>query len=121
MVAGDLLCKGRGRAEVIVAVIIHSGSFLKQLLYRLNPHYLGFFKIFVLLKPLLRGAGNFSRVSLPCFLFCFCVSKSETENTVWTSLEKKKKYKSPPGDVGGWFAGGLDFPGLLNGEVFLFF
>lgn len=42
MVAGYLLCKGRGRAEVIVAVIIHSGSFLKQLLYRLNPHYLGF-------------------------------------------------------------------------------
>lgn len=47
------------------------------------------------------------------------MSKSETENTVWTSSEKKM-YKSPPG-VGGWFTGGLDFPGLLNGEVFLFF
>lgn len=73
MVAGYLLCKGRGRAEVIVAVIIHSGSFLKQLLYRLNPHYLGFsiIIIFFLLKPLLRSAGNFSRDSLLSFCFVF--------------------------------------------------
>lgn len=66
IVAGDLLCKGRGRAEVIVAVIIHSGSFLKQLLYRLNPHYLGF-QIFIYLffftKAFAEECGEF----LTCF------------------------------------------------------
>lgn len=92
------------KVEVIVAVIIHSGYFLKQLLYRLNPHYLGF-SILFFAKAFAWGVRGISHVfhSPPSVLF-LC-DKSETENTVWTSLGKQNMYKSPP-RAWGWFTGG---------------
>lgn len=114
--------KGRARAEVIVAPIIHSWSSLWQLLCRLNPHYLGSGN--KLLKPLWWW-GDFSRVCSPPFLFSFFkqapvwVKKKTRQSTpVCTSSSSEEKKCGTLLRRG--FAEGLDFSALWNDEVFLF-
>lgn len=117
--------KGRARAEVIVAPIIHSWSSLWQLLCRLNPHYLGSGN--KLLKPLWWWwGGGFLTSLFPPFLFSFF-----KQAPVWVS-EKKMRQSTPVGTSSSseekkcgtllqrGFAEGLDFSALWNDEVFLF-